>query len=80
MNWQDMIDHARAERDAFKKRATDARKRWLQARKEKRWLDAIQIKDREQEYRRSAADRDRFIRENLCHVRATCKEKGEILS
>lgn len=68
MNWKDLLAHAKAERDAFKARATTQRKEWLRARKERRWLDALTCKDRENEYRRSAAQRQAFIDDNRGRV------------
>lgn len=66
MNWRDMIGHAKAEEKAFRDRATAQRKLWLEARRKRDWLGALKAKDREQEYRRSAADRRNFIEENKC--------------
>ena len=62
--WQDLLSGNRAMRDDFKKRATFQRKEWLKARKERRWLDALKCKDRELEYRNSAAQCQRFIDDN----------------
>ena len=69
MTWAELIAHAKAERDAFKKRATFQRKEWLRARKERRWLDALNCKSREQEYRNSAAERNNFVEENLWRIK-----------
>lgn len=68
MSWDGEIARAKAERDDFKKRATQKRKEWLLARKERRWLEALKCKDREQEYRRSAANRQNFIDENKFRI------------
>ena len=63
--WRDLLSGERARRDDFKRRATRSRKEWLKARKDRRWVDALLHKDREQEYRRSAAQCDAFIKENI---------------
>ncbi len=57
MNWRDIANHAREEEKAFRKRATAQRKIWLECRKRRDWIGALTAKDREIEYRRSAADR-----------------------
>lgn len=61
MGLKDLIAHARMERDKFKKLATAKRKEWLSARKERRWMDALQAQDRMHEYRAAARDRQSFI-------------------
>lgn len=62
--WGDMIAHARAEEKLFRQRATAQRKLWLELRRKRDWLGALQAKDREQEYRRSAELRRAFINEH----------------
>ena len=48
----------RAERDAYKSRASFNRKEYHRLNKSKRWLDALQALDRYHEYRRTASQYD----------------------
>lgn len=62
--WSDMVAHAKAEEKLFRQRATAQRKLWLELRRKRDWLGALQAKDREQEYRRSADQRRGFAAEH----------------
>jgi len=62
--WNGLIAHARAERDAFKKRSTAKRKEWQELKRQRRWLDALEAMSRMHEYAASARDRQAFIDAN----------------
>lgn len=60
-SWKDLVSHARAERDAFKKRASAKRKEWLDLRRRRRWQEALEAMTRMHEYAASARERQGFI-------------------
>lgn len=64
MNWKELISHARAERDAFKKRSTVKRKEWQDLKARRRWQEALEAMARMHEYAASARERQAFINEN----------------
>jgi hypothetical protein len=56
------VARCRAERDAYKSRASFNRTEYHRLNKAKRWLDALQALDRYHEYRRTAAYYDAEVK------------------
>lgn len=48
--WRDRYEYLRAQRDIFARRATECRKLATEARKQRRWLDALHLSGQASEY------------------------------